>query len=418
MSGDEYSSDDESISGLRSEVILGFTDCSISADETPTIEDTFIGGQPLWLHPKSTPPEQLLKCDNCQKQMALLLQAYAPFEGEPYDRVVYIFACKNTANCLGKKGSIKAIRGVCKDPHKIRQIQDEQAAETQRLLDEKLKLEERAILPADVTKNLFGGSTTELATNPFGGNPFGGNPFAKGPLEAPVTKQLNEGQNAEKKKDKHQPKSYAAVAGSKIPQKVESEPKTTVQTLPSYPGFFVYTEREKFKKITLEPELEKYKHLIDQGDDDDERTASSSSGPALSAENAKIASMLEDSVFQHFASTTGHNPLQVLRYSLGGRPLLYLGNDTIAEQWKNNGASIPDPAYNPSSHRQFELQLMPKAIIDLEEEHTRTVAEILNGMSWGTIVVATDAEDYIPELDDNHVGYVQEYCGVQWEEST
>lgn len=333
--------------------------------------------------------------------------------------MVYIFACKNTANCLGKKGSVKAIRGVCKDPHKIRQIQDEQAAETQRLLDEKLKLEERTVLPAEVTKNLFGASTSEKAANPFGGNPFGGNPFAKGPLGAPETKQLSASPSAENKRDKLQPKTYATVAASKTPQKVESSPKEVTQMLPAYPGFFVYTEREKFKKVTLEPELEKYKHLIDQGDDDDDRTGSSASAsaPALSAENAKIASMLEDSVFQHFASTTGHNPHQVLRYSLGGRPLLYLGNDSTAEQWKNHGASIPDPAYNPSSHRQFELQLMPKAIIDLEQEHTRTVAEILNGMSWGTIVVATDAEDYIPDLDANHVGYVQEYCGVQWEES-
>ncbi len=58
---------------------------------------------------------------------------------------------------------------------------------------------------------------------------------------------------------------------------------------------------------------------------------------------------------------------------------------------------------------------MPKAIYDLETVGQDTVADILNGMSWGTIIVCTDEEDYMPEFDRNHVGYVEEWVGVQWE---
>ena len=65
---------------------------------------------------------------------------------------------------------------------------------------------------------------------------------------------------------------------------------------------------------------------------------------------------------------------------------------------------------------------MPKAIMDLEDlGNNRNVGinDILNGMSWGTIIVCTDEEDFIPEesFDANQVGYIEEWCGVQWEES-
>ena len=34
-------------------------------NDLPTIEDTFIGGQPVWLHPDSKPAEKSLTCDVC-----------------------------------------------------------------------------------------------------------------------------------------------------------------------------------------------------------------------------------------------------------------------------------------------------------------------------------------------------------------
>ena len=64
---------------------LGFVDAPIISDgkdpednDLPTIEDTFIGGQPVWLHPDSKPAEKSLTCDVCNGKLALYLQAFAP----------------------------------------------------------------------------------------------------------------------------------------------------------------------------------------------------------------------------------------------------------------------------------------------------------------------------------------------------
>lgn len=414
-SHDEYSSDEEELDfENKSEVFLGFTEVAFAEeDDEPTIEDTFIGGQPIWLHPGSRPLDKELECDNCHKTMALLLQAFAPLDDKPYDRVIYVFGCKNTAQCSRKKGSVKAFRGVSKSPERVAEIKAEQAAEVQKLLDEKLQLENKKKLHIELTKDLF--DATKPSANAFGGdsNPFGANPFgAANPFDKPAEKKVEEQKPQQVKKEVKAEKQPAKSTPKKAANKQDKK-------LPEYPGFFVCIEPEVIKKVTLEPELEKYKDLIDKMDPEEtskERSMSTSSGTSgtLSQQNQKISNQLNDAHFENFSSVVGHNWSQVLRYDLGGRPLLYSGSDDVAKAFNAN--TLPDPAYNPSSQRQFELQLMPKAIIDLEECDSKSTADILNGMSWGTIVVATDVEDYMPQLDDNYVGYVQEYCGVQWEE--
>ncbi|KAM9896306.1 hypothetical protein OXX79_007547 [Metschnikowia pulcherrima] len=434
-SHDEYSSEEEELFDEKSDVILGYTDIALEEDdEEPTIEDTFLGGHPVWLHPDSQPQSKDLKCGNCGKNMALLLQAYAPFPGQPYDRVIYIFACKDSKQCSRKKGSVRAIRGVGKDPKRIAEVEHEQAREAQELLDAKLKLEDKKKLHFELTKDLFDSTKPSgEVTNPFGGNPFGGNPFGG---SAPDSVAKNSGKNTvnasdEEEKSKKMPPiekpdfskpSYASVSRTANVESPTNIEKSITLDLPKFPGYFVFTEPEKFKKMTVEPELEKYKDLIDKSEPSEskkERSMSSSSQSSSSAvlnpENSKIANMLDDKHFENFSNTVGHNPSQVVRYSLGGRPLLYSGKDDVAKVFATG--ALPDPSYNPSSSRQFELQLMPKAIIDLEKDSYNSVADILSGMSWGTIIVGTDTSDYMPSLDKNHVGYVVEYCGVQWEES-
>ena len=76
--------------------------------------------------------------------------------------------------------------------------------------------------------------------------------------------------------------------------------------------------------------------------------------------------MLNDKYFEMFSNTVKHNPGQVLRYDLGGKPLLYSGKMMLPKILAQP-ANIPRPSFNPSSERRFELQLMPKAIMDLED---------------------------------------------------
>ena len=108
----------------------------------------------------------------------------------------------------------------------------------------------------------------------------------------------------------------------------------------------------------------------------------------------KIANMLQDKCFEKFTNVVQENPGQVLRY--GGQPLWYSSKIGHAP-----------------SGKKYELQLMPKAIMDLEGLD----GDIIGGMSWGTIVVYTSEDDFIPEenFDKNDVGYVEELTFVQWE---
>jgi len=428
-SQEEYSSDEESIydsnENQKSRVLLGFVDGPVSPDDEPTIEDTFIGGQPVWLRPESKPQESYLTCNHCDKKMALLLQAFSPLDGALYDRVLYLFGCKN-GHCSKQKGSVKAIRGINKNEDVVQRIKEELDGVKMKEMEDKMKLEQLKKLNDELTKNLF-------AKDKSGDNPFGGsNPFAKSdnPFNSnqshPFAK--TEAKTTETPSSIAKPQLYADVAKTapKLPQKVE---KKLQGDLPQYNGSFVYVDVEKFRKDKdEEAQLAKYKHLIEENDAPEEGSSvskrrGSSSSAVLDPQTTKISNMLDDKYFEHFSSTVKHNPGQVLRYDLNGKPLLYNGKDEVAKIFLNENAqpNIPRPAYNPSSERRFELQLMPKAIMDLEGLNGDNVdiKDILNGMSWGTIIVCTDVEDYIPEenFDDHKVGYIQEWCGVQWEES-
>ncbi|KAF6061884.1 Programmed cell death protein 2, C-terminal putative domain family protein [Candida albicans] len=371
---DEYSSDEESFDeSTKSKVLLGFVDAPIISDgkdpednDLPTIEDTFIGGQPVWLHPDSKPAEKSLTCDVCNGKLALYLQAFAPIDGKLYDRVIYVFGCKNTKSCSGKKGTVKVIRGIIKDSETVNRIKKENQEALQKDMEAKLKLEKQKKFNDELTKDLFKKKDTPEASNPFGGNsnPFS-NPFDVASKNAPKPKSV----------------------------------KKLQDDLPEY-----------------------HKEEYDESDILEKPSSSASASGLDNPQASQISNMLNDKYFEMFSNTVKHNPGQVLRYDLGGKPLLYSGKDDVAKKFLAQPANIPRPSFNPSSERRFELQLMPKAIMDLEDlGNNRNVGinDILNGMSWGTIIVCTDEEDFIPEenFDANQVGYIEEWCGVQWEES-
>lgn len=443
-SHDEYSSDEESDleENQVSEVYLGFVDAPISnsdehdEDDEPTIEDTFIGGNPVWLHPNSQPEESQIKCGTCSNKMALLAQVFAPIDGKLYDRVLYIFGCRKTSSCSRKNGSVKCLRGISKDPIKMAKIKKEAEDQAKQELDERLQADNQKKMQIELTKDLFTRSDKDSDAkndSPFGAasNPFGAasNPFEanSNPLGKETAKETAKPAGADQNSSDHKNDTFAEALSKNLPS---LKPKDSIPAgdLPSYPGYFVYVEQEKFKKITLEPELEKYKHLIESEVESEAGPSSSnkkldSSAANLNPQASQISSMLDDKYFEAFSNTVKHNGSQVLRYDLGGKPLLYSGRDSVAAKFtgREGAFSIPNPGYNPSSSRQFELQLMPKAILDLEARTTGSVSvdDILNGMSWGTIIVCTDIEDYVPAetFDENHVAYIEEWCGVQWEES-
>ncbi|SCV04968.1 LANO_0G15588g1_1 [Lachancea nothofagi CBS 11611] len=392
---------EENYATQPSEVYLGFVDAAIKQSDNVSTEDTFIGGEPVWLHPDSVPKEELLKCGACQSSayMKLLLQAFAPLDPElakkvsennnissthrsinPDDaRVMYVFLC---TKCPRKSNSIRCVRGVKK-------------SSMNRTLEGKMKSlvaeKDFKISTAELKQSLenpFASTTSESTdANPF--SKAAENPFGK--LEEKVEEKKTipvETTNAKAARKQH----------DTLPDKNFDK---------GYPGFFLYVEEESFKNKTpdhlkLPENLKIDKTALDLSIEDEDSFGSSSI--TLDPRTEKLSKFLDDDVFQKFQEVAGYNPLQVLRYDFGGRPLYYAATNVDLEK------IVPSPGYNPSSKRVFEMQLMPKMILDLEE----TVLET-GGMEWGTILVFSDLENYTPQFDEHGVGYVEECVRVQWE---
>lgn len=134
-----------------------------------------------------------------------------------------------------------------------------------------------------------------------------------------------------------------------------------------------------------------------------------------------------DKTFQKFADRLAQNPEQVLRYEFGGTPLLYSKSDPVGKMFSHSstedssskvktvsqGSGRIPRCPNCASARVFELQLVPQAIAELEVEE-----EGLEGMEWGTVLLGVCEKDCGERgVKDGDVGWVEEWVGVQWEES-
>jgi pre-rRNA-processing protein TSR4 len=137
-------------------------------------------------------------------------------------------------------------------------------------------------------------------------------------------------------------------------------------------------------------------------------------------EDKQVYESTMDSAFQKFADRVGQNPEQCIRYEYGGSPLLYAKGDEVAkifgdsQEGKVRSAKSVPRCANCGAGRIFEVQLMPHAIEQLESEE-----DGLDGMDWGTVVVAVCEKDCVERgQKTGEAGYLEEWAGVQWEELT
>lgn len=65
---------------------------------------TKIGGKPFWVN--SLPPEEFTRCKECNRQMVLLLQLFAP--ADTLHRLIYVFLCPRK-RCVNRKNAIKIL---------------------------------------------------------------------------------------------------------------------------------------------------------------------------------------------------------------------------------------------------------------------------------------------------------------------
>lgn len=148
---------------------------------------------------------------------------------------------------------------------------------------------------------------------------------------------------------------------------------------------------------------------------DYERIERDSDEPATGKEDAQLFESAMDSTFQKFADRLASNPEQVLRYELGGQPLLYSHDDDVGKLLSKGDragqAALPSCSRCGSS-RVVEYQLMPHAIEILEKDESG-----LDGTEWGTIIVAVCGDDCVEDsARAGGSGYFEEWVGVQWEE--
>lgn len=394
-------SDYEFDSDYETSTFLAYVDEPDADDVAASPLDTRLGGQPIWLHPDSPAPKELMECLNCHKQMPMLLQAYSTLEDKYYDRVVYVFSCPE-AGCRRKPGSVRALRSIRRDPErevreKIRDAELKKIeAEQQREKDEARAKKKEAM--SSIGSSMFGGAGGEKSSNPFasaGGNPFasaGGNPFAK--KEEPKNDKA-----AAKKEAEDQEVSAEDAATDEL---IESLQKTKLAefdykrdtSVPKFQhGHYLFTEQEY---ITPESQRELPKGIKIEEEADDGEVTDAAAEAVIDKEYNKLINL--DKHFHKFSDIVEHNPEQVVRYEFQGQPLYYAEDEV----------SYKTSKLLESKKKAFEFQVMPHAISLLSDD-------ILNGMEWGTVLVCVDPEDTLPELDDNSVGYAEEYVGVQWE---
>ncbi len=362
--------------------------------------------------------------------MALLLQLNGelPERFPNHDRRLYIFACK-AKTCRRKEGSMRAIRAV--------RMPDVIPKKARTATENKVPQEDRSQKkpPQNLGSMLFNSSPplhTYGNANPFSSSTSPSpNPFSASTQANPFSSQ---GPSPKSPSPASNPPLTSSTLSETFAQKVRlsslppppapCEPWPPASEIPSpYPSYHLDADFE-----TLDAPSLSSSSTARAMDIDDPPSSTSKDEDAETFESPSL-----DKAFRRFADRLAQNPLQVLRYEFAGSPLLYSKSDAVGKLLAPHQS--PPPTTNkkittttstsPSSHsgmmppcpnctapRVFELQLTPQAIAELEAEEMG-----LEGMEWGNVILGVCSADCMPrDAEVGHVGYAEEWVGVQWEE--
>ncbi|KAL6933282.1 uncharacterized protein HGUI_01075 [Hanseniaspora guilliermondii] len=398
----ELFSDNESQVITNSVSQIGLIDCKIKEDDVIEIEDIILGGDFL---SESNIPEALLRCPLCQKidSIRLILKIFNPTQKDSQyclnsdDRWLYILQC---ASCLNKDGSIRCIRHIkYNDSFDLNDIETDVAKD---------------VLNMNIQSNPFD-LTNSSATNPFAAaNPFASsNPFESKPAVTPSAQLENTKVNNEK------------MLENQKKQKHDLKKDLNVNLDKAYTPYFIYLEDEKFNpnvKKANEMKSSKINYDNIQIDDpsidlkDIQKKSSDVKEQELDPMVNKLTTSLTDPQFNKFINIIEYNSDQILR--LSPAPIFFKTDEFVKTyyQKKKNNHNIPK-LKGSSSPRTFELQLMPYAISKLE---SNLEIDLKNrGMEWGTILVFTDSDNYVPSGkrgERGHEEFVEEFVHVQWDD--
>ncbi|KAJ1859356.1 hypothetical protein GGH12_000129 [Coemansia sp. RSA 1822] len=404
------------------QVTLGYSDGSVE----PGCTDAFtskLGGLPQWLDDTSAIPAAA-HCGQCGSAMVQLAQAYAPLDGSPYDRVLYIWACCRRA-CTGKPGAARAVRAHLLNTEYALKLAKQNKPAVKRKV------------PSALAGGLFGNtSPTVAAAVDFGSVWRSGSNLTDstalsdslftGPLfgkQAPSntgdvlsckhtadaqSESLSEPLFGKPKLPKVRQGLSSSCSGEDSlavedlsarlcqiaisPEKPQSEWPTDMES--------VAAQYLAFETETLaddEQIHQQYRTEIDQALDlaaeaschkGKGSQAAGSGEPNWSEERYERAVLPKgtDAAFSRFTYIVEKNPEQVMRYQFGGRPLLYTtqddtarvlgaGTDTANDDDDDDDDAMCADEYltsklSPCPHcggqRVFECQLMPALLTVLE----------------------------------------------------
>jgi len=349
--------------------------------------------------------------------LTLLLQLNGdlPDKFPAHERKLYIFSCRRKA-CRKKEGTVRAIRGTriskssatkSKANSNVAKIQHPPKQEKP---------------PPNLGDSLFNSTRTSGTSNQ--------NPFSSSAPRSPLTNPFSQ----------EQPSTTTSLfpsLASKPPQNPTPDLPTTfaqkarISSPPPSP-----TTKSAWPPQSSLPKPYPSYHLDADYETLDAETTSTpktamdidTSGSSTKDDEKDAFESTIDKTFQKFADRLAQNPEQVLRYEFGGTPLLYSKTDTVGKLFSptptetssnsklktttQKSTRIPH-CPNCASPRVFELQLVPHAIAELEVEE-----EGLEGMEWGTVLLCVCERDCGERgVEDGDVGWVEEWVGVQWEES-
>ena len=327
--------------------------------------------------------------------MSLLLELQADLQDQfpNEDRRLYVWCCRKK-QCSRKPGSVRAFRETKKAKHS--RNTEKPAVQTTSKSDAPKQ---------DLGSQIFGiglNTTSSLDNNPFSMSKTTAqqlpNPFSKDlsslaakPPQTPNTKPEPLTQDfAEKLRISST--SEPSVQSTDLWPEESSFPKP-------FPHFYLAPEPEFLERLTSLPSELSNNAVVSTSDE-------------LDRNSKDIFESTMDKTFQQFSDTIAQNSEQVLRYEFKGHPLLYSATDEVGKIFSSRQAKLP-LCTNCNKPRTFELQLTPHAIIELEGEDLS-----LDGMEWGSIIVGVCTADcQAKDIQAEDVGYLEEWTGVQWEET-
>jgi pre-rRNA-processing protein TSR4 len=388
--------------------------------------------------------------------MSLIAEVDATLPGRDYERRLYVWTCRRKA-CRRKEGSIRAFRGLRKpEASKQRPVKDDNSIKTKA---EPAPAAPKA--PVNLGESLFGVKPSSSTANPFatgsslnGGNPY--NPFSTVPRTSD-SKHNDIESTTPASPSTALPETFAQKARlSAVEEEAASKPPHAAATKkphgPPEPWPGQSSFPKPFPRSTIECESEYISRppAVDPSPGGGVPISTDADGGDILADKSAFESTM-DRTFQRFADRLAENPEQILRYEWRGQPLLYTKKDRIGKLLSPHPAAAAAAASasidgkiklaassssssqaifsarvprceNCNAKREFEMQITPYAILELEKEDGEgedggEAVGLLDGMDWGTILVGACGEDCAEVgRKADEVGYVEEWVGVQWEE--